>query len=172
MSPEIADDIRATVDEQVGPYANEHRPLGAYAGLSVGFFAAFAAALAALEASGRPIPERPPTRDIVLGALATQKVSRLIAKDRVTSFIRAPFTRYQEGAGHGELSEEARGTGLRLALGELLICPYCLAQWVAGGLTVGYVAAPRTTRLLTAMWSAQAIADFVQLGYSAAEGQT
>lgn len=172
MAPDIADDLRGAVEEQVGPYAHEHRPLAAYAGLTTSFFAAFAGALIALEASGRKIPERPPIRDIVLGALATQKVSRLIAKDRVTSFVRAPFTRYQEGVGHGELSEEARGTGLRLAIGELLICPYCMAQWVAGGLTVGYVAAPRTTRLLTAMWSAQTIADFVQLGYSAAENKT
>jgi hypothetical protein len=32
--------------------------------------------------------------------------------------------------------------------------------------------APRTTRLLSAMWAAQAIADGVQLAYSAGEQQT
>lgn len=35
------------------------------------------------------------------------------------------------------------GHGLRLAVGELLVCPYCLAQRVATGLTVGFVGTPR-----------------------------
>jgi Protein of unknown function (DUF1360) len=43
---------------------------------------------------------------VLLHGLATQKASRLIATDKVTSFLRAPFTRYQEPAGHGELEEE------------------------------------------------------------------
>ena len=63
--------------------------------------------------------------DIALGALATQKLSRLISKDKVTSFVRAPFTRFEEKAGHGEVFEEPRGTGLRYATGELLVCRYC-----------------------------------------------
>jgi hypothetical protein len=66
---------------------------------------------AAIRASGRELPERPSAADIALAGIATHKVTRLIAKDRVTSFIRAPFTRYQEPAGHGELEEAARGTG-------------------------------------------------------------
>jgi hypothetical protein len=99
-------------------------------------------------------------------------VSRLIAKDKVTSFVRAPFTRFQERSGHGELEEAPRGDGLRFAVGELLVCPYCLAQWVAGGIAAGWVLAPRTTRLLTAMWAAQGIADGVQLAYSAGKQQT
>jgi hypothetical protein len=37
------------------------------------------------------------------------------------------------------------------------------------GGTVGYVHAPRLTRLLAGMWSAHAVADFVQLAYSSAE---
>jgi hypothetical protein len=107
-----------------------------------------------------------------LTGLATQKVSRLIAKDKVTSFLRAPFTRYQEPSGHGELSEQPRGTGMRYAIGELLVCPYCMAQWVVAGFAVGWVHAPRTTRLLAAMWAAQSVADGAQLAYSAGEQQT
>ena len=107
--------------------------------------------------------------DIALMGMATHKVTRLLAKDRVTSFLRAPFTEYQDRAGHGELEEKARGRGMQLAAGELLICPYCLAQWVVGAFAVGMVAAPRMTRLLTAMWTAEAISDFAQLAYHAAE---
>ena len=149
----------------------EKRPLGGYVVLTAGFFAAFGGALAAARASGKEL-DRPGLADIALGALATQKVSRLICKDKVTSFIRAPFTRYQEHAGHGELEEEPRGDGVRYATGELLLCPYCISQWVAGGLAVGWVTAPRTTRLLSAMWAAQAVADGLQLAYSAGEGAT
>jgi hypothetical protein len=146
----------------------EHRPLAGYAAIS----GAFAAALAAALLSGRPLPERIDARDLLLAGVATHKVSRLIAKDKVTSFLRAPFTRFQEPAGHGELEEAPRGRGMQYAIGELLVCPYCMAQWVAGGFAVGHLFAPRTTRLLSAMWAAQAIADGVQLGYSAGEQQT
>jgi hypothetical protein len=104
-----------------------------------------------------------------LAGAATHKLSRLIAKDRVTSFIRAPFVRYQGSKGHGELDEEARGEGLRRAIGELLICPYCLGQWTAAGIGVGSVAAPRFTRLVTFVYAAETIGDFLQLAYLAAE---
>jgi hypothetical protein len=61
---------------------------------------------------------------------------------------------------------------MRYAVGELLVCPYCIAQWVAGGIAAGWVLAPRTTRLLSAMWAVQGIADGVQLAYSAGKQQT
>ena len=65
--------------------------------------------------------------------------------------------------------EEPRGQGLRRSLGELLVCPYCLAQWIVGAYAVGLVAAPRLTRLVAAMYTAQSISDFLQLAYLAAE---
>jgi hypothetical protein len=160
-----------SADPSAGYAPGEGRPLAAYAVLTTGFFAGLAGAVAGARATGREI-DRPGVADVVLGGLATQKVSRLIAKDKVTSFLRAPFTRYQDPAGHGELEEAPRGEGLRYAVGELLVCPYCMAQWVAGGLAVGHVFAPRATRLLSAMWAAQAIADGVQLAYSAGEQKT
>jgi uncharacterized protein DUF1360 len=164
----------AAVTEQahdaVAGYApHEHRPLAAYTGLTATFGAALGGALLALRASGRELPERPAAGDLVLAGIATHKVSRLLAKDKVTSSIRAPFTRFQESAGHGELEEAARGTGLRFAIGELLVCPYCLAQWIAGGFAVGLAAAPRTTRFVAGMYVAETLSDFLQLAYKAAE---
>ena len=148
---------------------HEHRPLAGYVVLSAAFATSFAGALTAAHRHAGELPERVEISDIVLTGIATHKVTRLLAKDRVTSFLRAPFAEYQDRAGHGEVEEKARGRGLRLATGELLICPYCLAQWVAGGFAVGMVAAPRLTRLLAAMWTAEAISDFTQLAYHAAE---
>jgi hypothetical protein len=145
------------------------RPLGSYSLLSSVFAAGFVGALVAANRAGYKLPREISTKDVVLTGLATHKLSRMIARDKVTGFARAPFTRFQEATGHAEVDEAPRGKGLRLAIGELLICPYCLAQWIAGAFTVGHVAAPRATRLLTAMWSAHAIADVAQLAYSAAE---
>jgi hypothetical protein len=162
---EVAGSLKASVE---GYAPGEERPLAPYLVMTGAFGALLAGSLGAAKALGREV-DRPGAVDIVLAGLATQKVSRLLAKDKVTSFIRAPFTRFDEPSGHGELSEAPRGTGLRYAVGELLVCPYCLAQWVAAGFGIGWVYAPRTTRFLAAMWSAQSVADAAQLAYSAGE---
>ena len=147
----------------------EERPLGSYSLLTSVFSVTFVGALIAARRAGYALPSEYRTKDVVLTGLATHKLSRLIARDKVTGFARAPFTRFQQATGHAEVDEQPRGSGLQLAIGELLVCPYCLAQWIAGAFTIGHVAAPRLTRLLTAMWSAHAIADAAQLAYSAAE---
>lgn len=148
---------------------HEHRPLKPYGLMSSTFIAAFVGSLVVADRSGRELPSRVGARDIALIGIATHKLSRLISKDKVTSFLRAPFVRYEEPSGQGEVSEEARGEGLQKAVGELLNCPYCLGQWVAGAFTVGLVAAPRPTRLIASMYVAETIADFLQLAYVAAE---
>jgi hypothetical protein len=147
----------------------EERPLPAYGALIATFGASLAGAFVALRASGRELPEHVRASDLLLAGVTTHKVSRLLTKDRVTSFVRAPFTRYQEPAGHGELEEKARGSGLRLAVGELLICPFCISQWVSAGFLVGLVAAPRTTRFIGAIYVAETVSDVLQLAYKAAE---
>jgi hypothetical protein len=158
---------RSPLDGYAPPDAE--RPLGSYSLLTSLFSASFAGALVAAHRAGYRLPQDYAAKDIVLTGLATHKLSRLIARDKVTGFARAPFTRFQKATGHAEVDEEPRGSGLQMAIGELLICPYCLAQWIAGAFSVGHVVAPRVTRLLTAMWSAHAIADAAQLAYSAAE---
>ena len=150
-------------------YSDQPMPLRDYAGLVALFNVALAGGLAAAERSGRGIPSRLSAGDVVLLSVATHKLSRLLTKDRVTSFARAPFTRYEEPAGHGELEEHARGTGMRRVIGELLVCPYCIGQWVAGGFTIGMVAAPRVTRLLASMFTMVAASDALHLAYKAAE---
>ena len=159
------------LDPSAGYAPGEGRPLAAYGALTVGFFGLLSAALIAGRAMGREV-DRPGLADVALGGLAVQKLSRLITEDKVTSFIRAPFTRFQEPSGQGELEEAPRGEGMRYAVGELLVCPYCIGQWVAGGLAAGWILAPGTTRLLSAMWAAQGLADGVQLAYAAGKQRT
>lgn len=145
----------------------EERPLGSYVVLAGAFGSAFAIALLALRRSGRELPERVAPADILLVGVAAHKLSRLVAKDKVTSFLRAPFTRFEESSGHGEVSERPRGHHLRLALGELLVCPYCLGMWAATTLTLGLVAVPRLTRLIGSILVSHTISDFLQVAYRA-----
>src|SRR5918998_3518846 len=147
---------------------HEHRPLDGYAA-AMGGFGVLAASLAvATKATGRPVPERPSTQDVVLISIATHKLSRLIAKDSVTSPLRAPFTRYTEAAGAAELNEEVRdqGSSVRHSVGELITCPFCLAVWVATGLTGGLVLAPRFTPLVATTFTAVAASDFLPMAYT------
>jgi hypothetical protein len=150
---------------------HEHRPLDGYV-VTMGAFGALAGSLAAAaRLTGRPVPERPATADVVLISIATHKLSRLIAKDSVTSPLRAPFTRYTEPGGSAEVNEEVRdqGSSIRHSIGELITCPFCLAMWVATGLTGGLVLSPRLTRLAATALTAVAASDFLQMAYSIAK---
>src|SRR3954451_10812010 len=147
----------------------QERPLGGY-GVLMGAFAAAAAGFGAwLRRSDRELPERVEPGDLVLVTVATHKASRLIAKDRVTSTLRAPFTEFEGDAGPGEVSENARGTGLRRALGELVICPYCLGLWIAGAFAAGLVVAPRPTRWTAGVLTTVFGSDVLQIAYKKAE---
>jgi hypothetical protein len=107
--------------------------------------------------------------DLALVTVATHKASRLVSKDRVTSAVRAPFTRYQYDDGPGEVSEAARGRGLRRAVGELLVCPYCIGMWISAGFAAGLLVAPRFTRWFAAVLVALFGADVLQIAYRKAE---
>jgi hypothetical protein len=149
--------------------AGERPPLRAYAAAMVLFNSLFGAALIVARRRGRELPRRPPLGDIALVGIASHKLSRLIAKDKVTSPLRAPFTELEGSGGPGELEEKARGTGARRAIGELLICPYCLDLWVGAAFAVGILFAPRLTRFLAAVFAAVTVSDCFQIAYKAAE---
>jgi hypothetical protein len=152
-----------------GHSPGQERALGGYA-ILLGAFGALAAGFATwLRRSGRELPELAAPGDLLLGAVATHKCARLIARDRVTSAVRAPFTRFQDDAGRGEVNERARGRGLRRAVGELLVCPYCLDMWLASGFLAGLIVAPRATRWVAALFTVLTGADALQIAYSKAE---
>ena len=145
------------------------RPLGSYAALMAAFAGVSGAFAAWFRSSGRELPDRMDERDLALVTVATHKAARLIAKDRVTSTVRAPFTRYEDDAGPSEVSEEARGSGLRRAIGELLICPYCVGLWVAAGFAAGLLVAPRFTRWVASVLATLFGADVLQIVYKKAQ---
>lgn len=146
----------------------EQPPLGTYAVLSSGFVAAIGAFLFAQRRNDE-LPEIIPTRDLALMGAASFKLSRLLTKEKVAAFIRAPFTEYQgKGDAPGEVEEKARGTGPRAAIGQLLTCPYCIGMWIVSVFTIGLVTVPRETRFVTSLLAALGLSDFLQVGYRSA----
>jgi len=106
----------------------------------------------------RRLPERPSFADTVRIGVASYKLGRLVAKDRVTSFVRAPVTEDPDAT-------EPKPEGMARALGELVTCPYCIGLWISAGLSYGLVLFPRQTRLVTTIFGAQAVADFLNAGF-------
>jgi hypothetical protein len=146
----------------------ERRPLAGYGALVALFNLLVAAGALAVRRSGKQLPRRVPPSDVVLVGAATYKLARLITKEKVMAFARAPFTEYQGEGGPAEVEERARGRGLRRAIGELLVCPYCLGTWIATAFTFGLVAAPRATRLVALVFTSVGIADFLQVAHRSA----
>jgi hypothetical protein len=161
---------RPTDHDPFAGYAPEQdKPLASY-GVLMSVFLTLAGAFATwFHRSGRTLPDRIDGRDLFLLTVASHKASRLIAKDKVTSAIRAPFAQYEGDAGPGEVSEKPRGRGLRRVVGELLICPYCLGMWTSALLTAGLLVAPRFTRWLASVLVIFVGADLLQIAYKKAE---
>lgn len=143
-------------------------PLGGYLVLMGAYGAAVAGLVAIARATNRRPPERISPVDVALMAVATFRISRLVTKGTITSPLRAPFTRFQEAGGQGEVNERPRGTGLQHAAGELASCPFCASVWTATGLAAGMVFAPRFTRCVAATATAVAGSDFLQMAWARA----
>jgi hypothetical protein len=148
---------------------DQRPPLLSYLGFMGIFGSLLAAALAIARRQGRDLPEQVPAGQLLLIGTASHKLSRLVAKDKITSPLRAPFTELEGRGGPAELEERSRGTGVRKAIGELLICPFCLGLWVIAAFSVGLLFAPRVTRFIASLFAALTIADFLQVAYKAAE---
>lgn len=139
------------------------RPLGTYLVIVASYLSAAAGTGVWLRRRRQPLPPRLAPGDVALVGLATHRLARLITRDAVTSPLRAPFTRFEGVSGAAELEERVTGEGPRHAVGELLTCPFCMAQWIASCFSVGLVAAPRATRLVAGVFAAVGIADFLHM---------
>jgi hypothetical protein len=164
---------RGSLGKAVGGYSSVEPPppLGSYAVLA-GAFTGIFGGLLALGARRRRLPASLPVGDLALLGVATFVATRVVARDEVTSFLRAPFTHLKKKAGAGELVEEARGEGMQLALGQLLTCPYCLAPWVASSLTAGLLIAPKVTRTVLGVAAVVGVSQTLTQAYSALRKQS
>lgn len=168
MDEKVSDKVQEKVQKEVFEgYGGEEQRLYSYATLMGLFNLIFAVFLLLVKGTGRALPERVDTKDLVLLGVATHKLSLIGAQDAVTSPLRAPFTELQEKESPKSLDEKPRGKGLRRSVGELLTCQFCLGMWVASFFTYGLVLAPRVTRLIATVFTVVTISDHLHQTYKA-----
>lgn len=138
-------------------------PYGSYAAITGVFAGGLALAGGLARALGRN-PACQTTLDLVVLSAATFKAARTIARDEVTSFLRAPFVK---GEAHSGDEEEPVEGGTAQAIGELVTCSRCAGAWAAAGLASTQIIAPRFGRLLTWSFAAAGINDFLQAAFAA-----
>ena len=136
------------------------------------FYMTSVAVLTGMAVEKNCLPRRFSLLDLALLGIATHKMRRIVAKDRITCILRAPFVSYVRSAGAGEVEEEPRGRGIQRGIGHLVSCPYCMAPWCATGLAFGLVFAPRVTRFFAGILASVAASDFLHRAYLAAKEKT
>jgi hypothetical protein len=145
--------------------ADTHDHIPGYVGALATFGTTVLAAGATMLVRGDAPPESYRASDLVLGALATQKFTRVITKDAVTTPLRAPFTEFEKPIGSGEVQDRPLD-GHRHAVGELLTCPFCLAPWTATAYVAALALAPRAARAWAAVFAIVGGADALQHLYA------
>ena len=132
----------------------------------LGFYLASVAVLTGIAAEQKRLPRKFSVFDLALLGMATHKLSRIVAKDRITGIIRAPFVNYIRSSDAGEVEEEPRGHGFQRGIGHLISCPYCMAPWCATALGFGLLFAPRVTRFFAGILVSVTASDFLHRAYA------
>lgn len=102
-----------------------------------------------------PAPATP--SELVLYGAATAGLARVLGKEKVGSWVRAPFV---EEPADGD--RRPKGTGLRYVVGELLTCTRCLGSWSALALVGLRALAPRQARVVASLLALSAVNSAAQ----------
>jgi len=133
-----------------------------YAVLSAGYGAVLAAVVVAARDRGED-----PIRSVELPGLglATFALAKLVAKEKVETWVRVPFL--DERVVDGGVERRPKGRRLRYALGELLSCTRCVGSWSALGLVGLRLLRPREARVVVPVLAGAAVNDFLQSSFTA-----
>jgi hypothetical protein len=131
-----------------------------YAALSAGYGTLLGALVVAARAKEPTTPVRP--AELPVMGLATFALAKLVAKEKVDSWVREPFL---EERADGE--RRPKGTRLRYAVGELLSCSRCVGSWSALGLVGLRVLRPREAQVVLPVLATAAVNDWLQSGFTA-----
>ncbi len=131
--------------------------------LDVVFVLLYVIILAALHYLGR-LPRHISTMDLVLLGLATARLADIISTDEIMRWLREPFvkTETEEMGGEEVITREGRGRGFRKVFGDLLSCPWCVAVWVAAGLTYAFALWPVVVWLFVLLIALAEIGSILQ----------
>jgi hypothetical protein len=98
-------------------------------------------------------------RELVPIAAATFALSKVIAREKIGTWMRDPFVDDPSG------ERRPRGRRLQRAVGELLTCTRCVGAWSALGIVGLRLAAPGSGRTVTNVLAASAANDWMQSGF-------
>ena len=129
-----------------------------YASLNAVYAVALAGLVAGTHRRGDDVREVLGTELIPLTA-ATFAVSKMIARERIGSWVREPFVDDPIGR------KRPRGGSVRRALGELVTCSRCVGAWTALGFVSLRLAHPRAGRTATTVFAVAGFNDFAQAAF-------
>ncbi|MEA2438725.1 MAG: hypothetical protein QOH76_149 [Thermoleophilaceae bacterium] len=98
-------------------------------------------------------------RELVPIAAATFALSKVIAREKIGSWVREPFVDDPVG------ERRPRGHSLQRAVGELVTCTRCVGAWSALGIVGLRLASPDSGRIVTNVLAASAGNDWLQSGF-------
>ncbi|MGE5601756.1 MAG: DUF1360 domain-containing protein [Nitrososphaerales archaeon] len=116
-------------------------------------------------------PEQIDLKDWGLLTLATFRLSRMVAYDKVMQTYRSPVVEVvPHDSGAGETTQaKPEATGIKRALGELISCPICNGTWISAGLVYGLCLAPNYTRTLINVMSVVGAVEIMNAGFEAVQ---
>jgi hypothetical protein len=129
-----------------------------YAVLS-GVYGTLLGGLALAARSGRCGREPISGTDVAVTGAATFALAKLLAHEKVESWLRTPFV--EESGGE----QRPKGRRLRYAVGELLTCTRCAGAWSALGVVGLRLLSPDAGRVVTNVLAASAANDYLQVGF-------
>src|SRR3954454_2598973 len=104
-------------------------------------------------------------RELVPIAAATFALSKVIAREKIGTWMREPFV--EDPAGE----RRPRGRRLQRAVGELVTCTRCVGAWSALGIVGLRLASPDSGRIVTNVLAVSAANDWLQAGFRALCGE-
>jgi hypothetical protein len=99
--------------------------------------------------------------DLTLLALATYRLGRMIAYDKVAEPLRKPFTRTVPDHSGAGMTVIPKGEGVIRAFGQLFSCPICVGTWVAALLVYALYFFPDPARVFLFITAAVGGAELI-----------
>ncbi len=159
VSPGADTQTRHAADGRSAPAGSPTEPSD-YGALNAVYLTLFAGVLAAT--SRRPGAETAiPSREIVPLGVATFALSKVVAREKIGTWVREPFV--EQHADHQP--GPPRGRGLRHAIGELMTCTRCVGAWAALALVALRLLSPPAGRIATTVLATSGVNDFLQSAF-------
>jgi hypothetical protein len=99
------------------------------------------------------------TREMLPIAAATFALAKVVAREKIGSWVRDPFVEVRQG------ERRPRGAGLQRAVGELVTCTRCVGAWSALTVVGLRMVDPAAGRTVTNVLAASAANDWLQSGF-------